>query len=103
MARAGRDASSEDRAAYQYWRRRDPAGPRVEGSTWDREVATVNGFYRWRSARAWPSKTRLSSDRRGARRGWWREKREAPIPDARRHAISWQPPPSTSPTSTGSG
>ena len=25
----------------------DPAGPRVEHATWDREVATVNGFFTW--------------------------------------------------------
>src|SRR5512133_3916334 len=37
-----REATGEDRAAYQRWRRRDPAGPHVEPSTWDREVITVN-------------------------------------------------------------
>ncbi|NEA76963.1 MULTISPECIES: site-specific integrase [unclassified Streptomyces] len=42
-----RDASPEDRAAYGWWRRRDDARPRVEDSTWDREVATVNQFYLW--------------------------------------------------------
>jgi Phage integrase, N-terminal SAM-like domain len=40
-----RDATAEDRAAYERWRRKDPAGPRVEHATWDREVATVNGFF----------------------------------------------------------
>jgi len=42
-----RDATAEDRAAYERWRRKDPAGPRVEHATWDREVATVNGFFTW--------------------------------------------------------
>ncbi|HZD03219.1 MAG TPA: site-specific integrase [Actinomycetes bacterium] len=42
-----RETTSDDRAAYQRWRRRDPAGPHVQGSTWAREVATVNRFYRW--------------------------------------------------------
>jgi site-specific recombinase XerD len=42
-----RDATAGDRAAYERWRRKDPAGPRVEHTTWDREVATVNGFFTW--------------------------------------------------------
>jgi len=42
-----RDASPEDRVAYEWWRRRDENGPRVQDSTWDREVATVNQFYVW--------------------------------------------------------
>ncbi|MEV0888562.1 site-specific integrase [Streptomyces microflavus] len=42
-----RDATAEDRAAYEWWRRRDERGPRVEDSSWDREVATVNQFYVW--------------------------------------------------------
>ena len=42
-----RQATSEDRAAYQRWRLVDPRGPRVEPTTWDREVATVNQFYLW--------------------------------------------------------
>src|SRR6266508_5136076 len=42
-----REATSEDRAAYKHWRLVDSQGPRVELVTWDREVATVNQFYRW--------------------------------------------------------
>ncbi|WP_256966243.1 site-specific integrase, partial [Streptomyces griseiscabiei] len=42
-----RDASMDDRAAYEWWRRRDEHGPRVEDSSWDREVSTVNQFYLW--------------------------------------------------------
>lgn len=45
--RSWRDATPGDRAAYKHWRLFDPAGPRVEATTWDREVATVNQFYRW--------------------------------------------------------
>jgi len=42
-----RDAQEADHVAYLHWRRFDPLGPRVDGRTWDREVAAVNRFYRW--------------------------------------------------------
>lgn len=42
-----RDAAEEDHLAYLVWRRRDDDGPRVAGSTWNREVAGVDAFYRW--------------------------------------------------------
>ena len=42
-----RDAAEEDHAAFLYWRRFDPAGPRVAASTWNRELALVNGFFSW--------------------------------------------------------
>ena len=45
--RSWRDATEDDHRAYLVWRRRDPTGPRVAGTTWDREVATVNQFYWW--------------------------------------------------------
>lgn len=45
--RSWRDAAEEDHLAYLVWRRRDEAGPRVQGATWDREVAAVDQFYRW--------------------------------------------------------
>jgi hypothetical protein len=35
----------DDRAAYEWWRRRDERGPRLEDTSWDREVSTVNQFY----------------------------------------------------------
>jgi len=89
-----RDATDQDRAAYQYWRRRDPAGPRVEGSTWDREVATVNGFYRWAVRQGLAVENPI--EQRSTRgRGRWEQEHEAPAErshDARRHAISWLPP-----------
>jgi hypothetical protein len=50
LARGGkswRAATENDHLAYLAWRRRDPAGPLVAGSTWDREVAAVNQFYDW--------------------------------------------------------
>jgi integrase len=45
--RGWRDVNADDRVAYHRWRRVDESGPRVRGSTWAREVATVNSFYRW--------------------------------------------------------
>ncbi len=45
--RGWRETTAEVRAAYEWWRRRDERGPRVEDSTWGREVATVNQFYVW--------------------------------------------------------
>ncbi|MEU9658730.1 site-specific integrase [Streptomyces chartreusis] len=42
-----RQATPEDRAAYKQWRTTDPRGPHVDWTTWDREVATVNAFYKW--------------------------------------------------------
>jgi hypothetical protein len=38
--RGWRDAAEADHDAYWYWRRQDPAGPRVAGSTWNRELST---------------------------------------------------------------
>jgi hypothetical protein len=42
-----REAGEDDHAAFLYWRRLDPAGPRVAASTWKRELALVNGFFAW--------------------------------------------------------
>ncbi|MFE9000603.1 integrase [Streptomyces sp. NPDC007875] len=42
-----RQATPDDRAAYKQWRTVDPRGPHVDWPTWDREVATVNAFYKW--------------------------------------------------------
>ena len=84
-----RNAMPADRAAFEQWRRKDPSGPRVADSTWDREVATVNGFYRWavregyvsanplvqrlsrsryRSGRDGPAETPAESSHQGPRR-----------------------------------
>jgi hypothetical protein len=92
-----REATSEDRAAYLRWRRRDPAGPHVAGSTWAREVATVNGFYRWAVGQGLvaesPIEQRPAHGRRG--RNGWAGNRETPAEhphDARRHTRAWLPP-----------
>lgn len=42
-----RDATETDHRAYLIWRREDPAGPRVESSTWNRSVSAIDRFYRW--------------------------------------------------------
>jgi hypothetical protein len=42
-----REATEADHTGYLIWRRRDEHGPRVDDSTWDREVAAVNRFYKW--------------------------------------------------------
>jgi hypothetical protein len=92
-----RDATSDDRAAYQRWRRRDPNGPHVEGSTWAREVATANRFYRWAVRQGLvkesPIEQRPARDQQGRTR--WPEDHETPAEhphDARRHKITWLPP-----------
>ncbi|MGW4490060.1 site-specific integrase [Amycolatopsis sp. NPDC004368] len=40
-------AKEADHLAYLHWRRHDSAGPQVAGSTWNRELAAGNQFYRW--------------------------------------------------------
>jgi integrase len=45
--RSWRSATADDHVAFLVWRRRDELGPRISDSTWDREVAAVNSFYRW--------------------------------------------------------
>ncbi|MFI1852905.1 tyrosine-type recombinase/integrase [Streptomyces sp. NPDC020480] len=42
-----REATPDDRTAYKQWRTVDARGPHVDLVTWDREVATVNKFYKW--------------------------------------------------------
>lgn len=41
------EATEADHRAYLIWRREDPAGPRVEASTWDRSVSAIDRVYRW--------------------------------------------------------
>ncbi|MGY4741420.1 site-specific integrase [Streptomyces sp. ATMOS53] len=64
-----RDADSDDRAAYKQWRTVDRRGPHVQAVTWDREVGTVNQFYRWalrkKYARQNPIVQREARDHRG--------------------------------------
>ena len=84
--RSWRDATPEDRAAYHRWRRIDERGPGVKGSTWGREVATVNSFYRWAIESGFveqnPILQRPARDRR------WRRRPEAAT-DAGRSAQGW--------------
>jgi hypothetical protein len=42
-----RDVTADDHLAYLVWRRTDPDGPRIDDSTWDREVTAVNQFHAW--------------------------------------------------------
>jgi site-specific recombinase XerD len=89
------DATSEDRAAYQYWRRKDPVGPHVEGSTWDREVATVNGFYRWAVGQGLVQTSPIEQRPVRRRREWGVEEGQTPAErshDARRGRIAWLTP-----------
>jgi hypothetical protein len=46
-----REAAEADHDAYWYWRRQDPAGPRVAASTWNRELSMLNGCYAWAARR----------------------------------------------------
>lgn len=42
-----RAATEADHLAFHQRRRRDEAGPHVEGGTWNQEVSLVNHFYEW--------------------------------------------------------
>lgn len=95
-----RDATEADHLAYLAWRRRDPQGPRVDDSTWDREVAAVNGFYKWQvkagNVRGNPIPQRavrlgvVDSGRRG-RRGFDAETAATTSHGAAREKIEWLP------------
>ena len=100
-ARSWRDATAADHLAYLQWRRRDPAGPRVAGSTWNREVAAVSQFYQWAVG---CGHVRLNPVPQAARRrapveaGWAArqdpgEQRPATYAhDAVRERVEWMPP-----------
>lgn len=63
-----RDASMDDRAGFEWWRRRDEPGPRSQEASWDLEVSTVNEFYLWagrREGRSHPSARGLRCCHRG--------------------------------------
>ena len=88
-------SSPEDRAAFKYWRVSDIAGPRVEPTTWDREVATVNQFYRWAVAQGHARNPFLQRESRSRdprrRRSSGRTPAEASH-TGRRNDIEWLPP-----------
>lgn len=85
---------------YEWWRRRDEQGPRVEDSSWDREVSTVNQFYLWAIeqdlVRANPIRQRLAAVwspwTRGAQEG---DRRGVPAELSHtgpRREVKWLPP-----------
>jgi hypothetical protein len=94
--RSWRDATPDDRAAYHRWRRVDERGPGVKGSTWGREVATVNSFYQWALESGFveqnPILQRPARDRR------WRRSPEGGLTpaeapkDGHREDLAWLPP-----------
>jgi Phage integrase, N-terminal SAM-like domain len=95
-----RDATTADHLAYLVWRRKDPAGPRVDDSTWDREVTAVNRFYTWQvSAKNVPANPIPQRPRRPApRTAGHRGRGEAGTTPATythgagREKIEWLPP-----------
>ncbi|PXY17028.1 tyrosine-type recombinase/integrase [Prauserella muralis] len=94
-SRTWTDATPEDRAAYKRWRRTDPNGPRVAGSTWGRCVATVNQFYKWAVRRGLveqnPVVQRPARSRPGRARSGQETPAEAPR-DGRKAEAGWLPP-----------
>lgn len=42
-----RNITVEDHMAYFEWRTRNPDGPKIAASSWDRSVAGVNAFFHW--------------------------------------------------------
>jgi site-specific recombinase XerC len=99
--RSWRDATAADHLAYLQWRRRDAAGPRVAGSTWNREVAAVSQFYRWAAGcghvRVNPvpqaARRRAPAEAGWAVRGDGGGQRPATYAhDAARERVEWMPP-----------
>jgi site-specific recombinase XerD len=94
--RSWRQATVDDRAAYKHWRLVDPRGPRVRPSTWDREVATVNQFYRWAVLRglvvANPFVQRDSRSHRRQRLGGDGQVPAELSHQGPRHDLAWLPP-----------
>jgi hypothetical protein len=88
--RSWRDAGEDDHVAYLYWRRFDPAGPRVAASTWNRELALVSGFFGWavrqRLVAASPVALRAGRDHQR-----WRAGGPAEVPAARAR-VEWLTP-----------
>lgn len=91
-----RDATPDDRIAYEKWRRKDPMGPRVQDASWDREVASANSFYQWAvgcgAVATNPIRYRwIREHRSGAGAGRWRSV-PAETSHSRRRHIGWLPP-----------
>ncbi len=93
-----RDATEADHVAYLVWRRRDPGGPLVDDSTWDREVAAVNRFYNWQvragNVAVNPIPQRQCRKAGASRRGGWTQSGETAATyshGAGREKIEWLP------------
>jgi site-specific recombinase XerD len=96
--RGWRDAAEADHDAYWYWRRQDPAGPRVAGSTWNRELSMLNGFYGWAARRRLVAANPVAQrQRRPAHPGRGRADLAETAPaaqarDVRRDLVEWLTP-----------
>lgn len=93
--RSWKVATAEDRAAFKHWRVTDIVGPRVELTTWDREVATVNQFYRWavrKGHAAWNPFLQRTSRSRDPRRMTDAETPSEASHEGPRNDIEWLPP-----------
>jgi len=95
--RTWRDATAEDRRVFEFWRCRDEGGPLVAASTWEREVTTVNGFYKWAVARRHVAESPIVQrpSRARSRHGRGADGGETPAerrPDVRRDRVSWLTP-----------
>jgi hypothetical protein len=96
--RGWRDAAEADHDAYWYWRRKDPGGPRVAGSTWNRELSMLNAFYGWAARRGLePASPVAQRQRRPTPRGRQHGGLAGTAPaaqarDARRDLVEWLTP-----------
>jgi site-specific recombinase XerD len=93
--KAWREATPEDRAAYKHWRLVDPRGPRVELVTWDREVATVNKFYRWAVRQGYVAANPIIQRESRSREPGRQSSDETPAETSHqgaRNDIEWMPP-----------
>jgi site-specific recombinase XerD len=89
-----REATPEDRAAYKHWRLMDSRGPRVELGTWDREVATVNKFYRWAVRQGYVAANPIVQRESRSHEPWRRSSGETPAESSHqgpRHNVAWMP------------
>jgi site-specific recombinase XerD len=90
-----REATPEDRAAYKQWRLTDSRGPRVELVTWDREVATVNKFYRWAVRQGHVAANPIIQRESRSREPGRQNPAETPAESSHqgpRHDMAWMPP-----------
>lgn len=92
-ARSWRGATVADRQAFEWWRCRDEDGPLVAAATWDREVASANGFYRWAASQGHIASSPIAQ--RPARGRWHPGAGLVPAeyrPDGRRDLVAWLTP-----------